>query len=88
MTLTLLAIVGMAAIGGACDGLPTLRQAHRSEAVADKGIPNDDLLVPDLQTSVTEGDVGLGGVAGHGQRCGRRAGVTRWSRPPTTSPRR
>jgi hypothetical protein len=39
MTLTLLAIVGMAAIGGACDGLPTLRQAHRSEAVADKGIP-------------------------------------------------
>lgn len=56
-TLTPLAIVGGAAIIRACSGLPTPRQAQRSEGSSIRAPPYD-LRVPDLQTSVTEGDVG------------------------------
>jgi hypothetical protein len=58
----------------ACNGLQKPRQAHQSDAVVDKGTPNDDLLVPDLPTSITEGDVGFGGAAGTVSAAGRHAG--------------
>ena len=73
-TLTPLAIVGGAAIVGACSGLPTLRPTHRSEAVVNKATP--------LRRSGRSGLAGVSHrgqhrgsvVGGHGQRCGRRAG--------------
>ncbi|WP_407667568.1 L,D-transpeptidase [Mycolicibacterium arseniciresistens] len=56
-TVALLAIAGLALTVSACGG-PTSPQ-QEPEVIVDKGTPYSDLLVPSLQTSVTEGAVGV-----------------------------
>ena len=59
-TLMLLTIVGVVSSVAACGGgLPTPEQEKQSKAIVDKGTPYADLLVPSVQTSVAEGDVGV-----------------------------
>ncbi len=49
---TIAAVVGLSACGSATPAPPP-------QAIIDKGTPYGDLLVPKLQTSVTDGAVGV-----------------------------